>query len=306
MNAAYILQMALNASVVSSLYGLLAVAYVLVHGITRRVNLAFGALSVWSGYLAINLTLYLMLTNPGYTLAPLLVAGGYALVGTTVLGGVIERLVVRPLVRTGTLAMLTATLGLAIALEETMRLINNSSERWLMPMFDEPVILDSARGVQTTAMQVFVCLAALLLSFALVIGMERLSFGRRWRAVSQDLAMAEMCGVDVARVLVITFAMASFTAAAAGVLGAVYYGQASFYSGLVVGLKTLFVAVIGGLDSVGGTFAAAILLGVFETFWSGYFSQEWRDVISLLALTALMIQFPAGLFVVERRRDDLR
>jgi len=306
MSAAYALQIALNASVVSSLYGLLAVAYVLVHGITRRVNLAFGALSVWAGYLAINLTLYLMLSNPGATLIPLLAAAGYALIGTAVLGGVIERLVVRPLVRTGTLAMLTATLGLAIVLEETMRLLNNSSERWLMPMFDAPISIDAESGVQTTAMQVFVCLAALAVSLSLVIGMERLAFGRRWRAVSQDLAMAELCGVDAGRVLAITFALASISAAAAGALGAVYYGQASFYSGLMIGLKTLFVAVVGGLDSIGGTFVAAILLGLFETFWSGYFSQEWRDVVSLLGLTALMILFPAGLFVPERRRDDLR
>ena len=306
MSAAYALQIALNASVVSALYGLLAVAYVLVHGITRRVNLAFGALSVWAGYLAINLTLYLMLINPGATLFPLLLAGAYALIGTATLGGVIERLVVRPLVRSGSLAMLTATLGLLIALEETMRIVNNSSERWLMPMFNGPILVDAVHGVQTTQMQMFVCVSALSLAALVVAGMETLAFGRRWRAVSQDLTMAELCGVDVARVLRVTFALASGCAGAAGTFSAFYYGEASFYSGLIVGLKTLFVAVVGGLDSVGGAFLAAVLLGLFETFWSGYFSEEWRDAVSLFGLTALMIVFPAGLFVPAGRREDLR
>lgn len=293
MSPAYALQIVLNASVVSALYGLLAVAYVLVHGITRRVNLAFGALSVWAAYLAINLALFLMLNNPGATLLPLLMAGAYAIVGTATLGAAIERLVVRPLVRTGTLAMLTATLGLLIALEETMRLLNNSSEKWLMPLFNEPIALDAGGAVQTTPMQIFVCAIALALAGAVIVGMQRLPFGRRWRAVSQDPAMAELCGIDTGRVLSLTFVLASASAAAAGVLGALYYGQASFSSGLIVGLKTLFVAVVGGLDSVGGTFAAAVALGLFETFWSGYFSEEWRDVISLLGLAALMILLPA-------------
>ena len=86
-------------------------------------------------------------------------------------------------------------------------------------------------------------------------------------------------------------------------MSALYYGQASFYSGLIIGLKTLFVAVVGGLDSVAGAFLAAVLLGLFETFWSGYFSEEWRDVITLLLLTGLMILFPAGLFASTTRRD---
>ena len=306
MSAAYALQIALNASVVSALYGLLAVSYVLVHGITRRVNLAFGALSVWSGYLLINLALYFMLWNPGLILLPLLGAAGYALISTTLVGLVSERLVVRPLVRSGALAMLVATLGLSIALEELMRLQNSSAESWLMPLYSEPIVLDAVNGVTTRPVQIFVCVAALLLAAAISYGIEKLPFGRRWRAVSQDLAMAELCGVDVGRTLSITFAVASCSAACAGALSALYYGQASFSSGLLIGLKTLFVAVIGGLDSVGGAFIAALLLGAFETFWSGYFSEEWRDAITLAGLTALMIFFPSGIFVGAKRREDLR
>ncbi len=303
MSLAYALQIVLNASVVSALYGLLAVAYVLVHGITRRVNLAFGALSVWAGYQLITITTVLMLWNPGLLLLPILGGVAYAVLATTLVGGIIERLVVRALVRSGTLAMLTATLGLSIVLEEVLRLTNSSKESWLPPLYSDPIALDAAERIQTTPMQMAVCVAALAMSAAVILGTQRLVFGRIWRAVSQDLSMAELCGIDVNRTLAITFAVASASAAGAGALSALYYGQASFYSGLIIGLKTLFVAVVGGLDSVAGAFLAAVLLGLFETFWSGYFSEEWRDVITLLLLTGLMILFPAGLFASTTRRD---
>ncbi len=303
MSLAYALQIVLNASVVSALYGLLAVAYVLVHGITRRVNLAFGALSVWAGYQLITITTVLMLWNPGLLLLPILGGVAYAVLATTLVGGIIERLVVRALVRSGTLAMLTATLGVSIVLEEVLRLTNSSKESWLPPLYSDPIALDAAERIQTTPMQMAVCVAALAMSAAVILGTQRLVFGRIWRAVSQDLSMAELCGIDVNRTLAITFAVASASAAGAGALSALYYGQASFYSGLIIGLKTLFVAVVGGLDSVAGAFLAAVLLGLFETFWSGYFSEEWRDVITLLLLTGLMILFPAGLFASTTRRD---
>ena len=111
--------------------------------------------------------------------------------------------------------------------------------------------------------------------------------------------MAELSGVDVSRALALTFAAASGYAGAAGVLSAVYYGQASFYSGLILGLKTLLVAVAGGLNSLTGALVAALLLGIFETLWSGYANAEVRDIVSLAGLSGLMILFPYGLVPMD-------
>ena len=304
MSIAYIVQMSLNASVVCALYGLLAVAYVLVHGITRRVNLAFGALSVWAGYLAIDSVTGLMIRNPALELLPL--AGGIAIaiLGTVALGMAIERTVVRPLVHASSLGMLVATLGLAIVLEEGMRLLHASSESWLIPILKEPIVLDAEAGLQTSPMQLGLVVASLTLAAMLILGVRRLPFGRRWRAVSQDPAMAELCGIDVGRTLAATFVLASLYAGAAGALSAVHYGQASYYSCLMIGLKTLFIAVVGGLDSVAGAFLAAMLVGIAETFWSGYMSEEHRDVLSLLALSWLMILFPSGLMAGSAARQQ--
>jgi branched-chain amino acid transport system permease protein len=307
MTTSYLAQQALNAGQVSAFYGLLAVAYVLIHAITRRINLAFGALSIWAGYTLINTALWLMLELPGATAVPVVAASLVAIAHTVLAGAVVQRLVVGPLVRETSLAMLVATLGLAIAMEEVMRLANDSRERWLMPIAASAIRLGGVPEfpVQVTAIQVVVVAAALALAGALILLVERHSFGRVWRACSDDLGMAELCGVDVGRALWVTFALATACAAAAGILHALSYGVASYYGGFVIGLKTLFVAIVGGLGSVPGALVGGVILGVFETLWSAYVGPAYRDAAAFIALSGLMILFPRGLFDGQGRVDPV-
>lgn len=301
----YFLQQCLNAVLVSALYGVLATAYVLVHGISGRVNLAFGTLAVWSGYITINVTLALMIRMPGETALPVLAAVLVALLNTAAVGLLIGQYVVGPLVRYGSLAVLIATLGLAIALEEFMRLINNSREVWLGPVLNRPIVAITRDGstVQVTTIQCLVVGCALTLALGLSVLIARHPFGRVWRACSQDIDMARLCGIDVRRAALATFVLAALCAAVAGAMMAVYYGSVSFYGGLIIGLKTLFVAIVGGLHSVAGAFAGAFILGFLETFWVAYFDIAYRDVAVLLLLSGLMIAFPRGLFTGGGRID---
>lgn len=305
MTGAYLLQQIINAVTVSAFYSLLAVAYVLMHGITGRINLTFGALSVWAGYLTINTALTLMLLNPGQTLLPVAGAILAAILGTAALGLTIERLTLRPMIKERSLAILTMTLALAIVLEELMRIMNGSKEIWLMPVLADPVVLGTAGGaiLQVPLIRLLTMAAAVIVGLAVIALTERHRFGRIWRAVSQDPRMAELCGIDTRAVFTISFVSACGLTAMAGALSAVHYGAVGYYSGLVIGLKTLFVAVVGGLNSVTGAFAGAILLGFIETLWSAYFDADYRDVVALLTLSGLMVLFPAGLFAGAQRAD---
>jgi len=307
MDLAYLAQQLVNALQVSAVYGLLAVSYVLIHAITRRINLAFGAFAIWAGYTTVNTALWLMLRLPGETFLPIVLAGLLAVLHTTLAGAAIERTAIRPLLGHSSLAMLVATLGLAIAMEEAMRLSNDSRERWLKPVAATPIGLGGTEGfaVSATPIQLIVVALAALAAGLLVALVRRHAFGRLWRACSEDLLMAELTGVDVRRTLAITFALASATAAAAGVLLALSYGVATFHGGLVIGLKTLFVAITGGLTSVAGGFLGGLLLGLFETLWSGYLGPEYRDAAAFLALSALMVLFPHGLFGDGGRVDHV-
>jgi branched-chain amino acid transport system permease protein len=296
--AAYALQQVLNATQVASFYGLLAVSYVLMHAITRRINFAFGALSIWASYTIVNVSMWLMLVWPGQVLLPLLIGGAVALAHTVLAGLIIERTTVRPLVREPSLAMLAATLGLALAMEEAMRIANDSREKWLLPIdgLDFRLGGPASFPVMVTGVQMIVVFVACSIGAGLMLFIARHPFGRIWRACAEDLRMAELTGVDVSRTVMITFALASSCAAVAGVLMTLSYGVASFTGGFVIGLKTLFIAVVGGLNSIPGVFVGGIILGAFETAWSAVFGPNLRDAAAFLALTGLMIARPQGLF----------
>lgn len=294
----YFLQQIMNGLQVSVHYALLAVAYVLVHAVTKQANLVFGSLATWAGYMVINWTLYLMLIMPGETIIPLISAVVMAITSTLIIGYAASRTVMLPLVRQGTLSILIASLGLAILLEEVMRIMNENREVWLMPILNDPVIIYASADfpLQLTFIQIIVFALAALLAAGLVVFIKWHPFGRIWRAAADDIGMAALCGINTNILVLATFVIATGFAASSGAFIAVQYGAISFYGGLIISLKTLFIAIIGGLRSVGGAFAGALLLAMTETLWSAYFSIEYRDAIAFLILSLLMILFPSGLF----------
>ena len=304
----YFLQQSLNAVQIGAFYGLLAVAYVLLYGIANRINLAFGAIAMWAGYLTIGGIAVLSALTPLGLAAVLLLGIAQALLGTMALGLVLQSAVLRPLIQRSSLAMLIATIGLAIALEEIMRLTHGSRERWLPPLLNEPIVLAESGGfsVEITGMRLIIVAASLLLSLGLVFFMARHRFGRQWRACAQDLRMAALCGIDTRTTLAVTLVIAAGYAAAGGAVIALYYGNVNFYMGTVLGLKALLVAVIGGLGSVPGALVGGLVLGFLESLWSAYFAANYRDVVVFGALIAMLIFRPQGLFATAARRDHDR
>ncbi len=301
----YFLQQCLNALQVSTFYGLLAAAYVLIYGITRRINLAFGALAMWGGYLVVLGVMVIFAVTPLGLPASALLALAYALGATALLGWVLQRTLVLPLLGRPSLALLILTIGLAIVLEEVLRLAQGNRERWLQPLLDDPLLAVEGAGfvLQLTVMRGLIVLAALGLGLGLLLFLARHRFGRRWRACAQDHSMAALCGVDVGATLALSFALASLYAAAAGAIIAFYYGNVSFYMGTVLGLKALLAAVIGGLTSVGGALLGGLLLGCLESFWSAYFPVAYRDPAVLGILILIMIVRPQGLLAPAEAQD---
>lgn len=304
MSLSYLLQQTLNALQLAGFYALLSVSYVLMHAVTGRTNLAFGALAAWSGYLLIQGSLTLMLLAPGRTIGPVMAALGLAVFNTAIVGLALERVVIRRLIGATGLAMLIATFGAAFVLEELMRILNASREIWLMPVLSEGVELPGlGERLHVSRIGLVILGLAVMLCLGLVVLIARHPFGRAWRACSEDAGMAALCGVDIGRTVLVTVLIASAYAGTAGALMAVYYGAASFCSGLVIGLKTLFIAVIGGLDSLWGALLGALLLALLETYWSGYLDMAYRDVASFAVLTGLLILNPRGLLATGTRID---
>jgi branched-chain amino acid transport system permease protein len=263
----YLLQTAINALVLCCVYGLLAVAYTLVYAIIGRINLAFGELSMIAAFTA-WLAIVLFAAAGGLALPlALLAALLLAVAATAVHGWAIQRVVFRPLRGSGSQAALIATIGLAIFLQEAVRLTRGAGDRWLHPVFSESYPIAEAAGfpVAISAAQIIVVVLVAGLYAAHWALVERGRFGRAWRACAQDGGMAAL------------------------------YGGVSFHMGALLGFKALTAAVVGGIGSVPGAMLGGILIALLETFWSAYLTIAYKDVAVFALLAAVLALRPEGL-----------
>lgn len=293
----FFLQQLINATQLSAFYALLTVAYVLVYGVSGQVNLAFGSFSMWGAYTTLNqITLMVFLTGLPLPLIALL-GTGLGIATTAAVAVAVDRLVARPLLGRRSLAMLVATIGLSILLEEAARIANSSRDKTLPPLFAQPIrlIASPVFPVQATFIQLLVTLLGFVLAGLLVWYATHSRFGRLWRACSQDIAMAALLGVDASRIQLVSYLLAGVSAGVSGAIIAIYYGSVSFYMGLMMGLKALFAAVLGGLTSFTGALIGAVVLAFVETFYAAYFGFLYRDVAVFVGLTLLLILRPDGL-----------
>ena len=292
----YLFQQFLNGLHMSALYALLAFGYALTNGVVRRTNLAYGALFAFSGQTMILVAVFgwyvLWLTLPATLALGILAAFGYAILASSILA----RSVLAPLAFRAPNAVVVATLGVALMLMEIGRIAADTRDFWLPPLLSQPVAFATEGNFRATltVMQLINC-AAIVLCLALataILGRSR--FGRHWRAVCDDPKAAAMCGVDVPAVFRTAVVAGGVLAALAGILTALYFGNVSFGTGLVFGLKILFVTAVGGYDAPQRAAIGAACFGMAETLWSGYFPVEWRDAAVFLGLVALLVLRPGS------------
>lgn len=296
----YFLQQLLNGLHSGALYALLAFGYVLTNGVLKRTNLAYGPIFAFAGQVLIIIAVFgwnvLWLTLPATVALGILLAFLYAALTASLLA----RSVYIPLALSSPNAIVVATLGVAIVLMELARIAADTRDLWLPPILAAPVMfLPSGRfPVTLTVIQVIDCVLAVAVIVLAGSALSRSQFGRSWRAVSDDPAAAAMCGVDVRRVFQAAVVSGALLAALAGSMAALYYGNISFGSGMVYGLKVLFVTAAGSYRDPSRAAAGAACFGIAESLWTGYFPIEWRD--------AWMFAFLAALLVLTRtgREDD--
>jgi branched-chain amino acid transport system permease protein len=301
----YGLQQGLNALQVACLYSLLAVAYALIHGVTGRIILSFGDIAMFAAFYICYMMLLALLTGWPVAIALTFVFLVGA-TGTAALGGTVQKSIFSPLIKAPSQAIMIASIGVSIVLQEAMRLHSGGREQWLPPFATDTLVAGDFDGfsVRISAMQGVTFLFAVSLLAALGIVLKTSSAGRYWRACTQNRTLAELCGINVARVTQFTALASAVFAAASGWILAVTYGGVSFYMGLVLGLKALFASIIGGFGTIGGAVAGGIVLAALETGWTAFFPIIYRDVAVFLFIILLLVLKPEGLLGVAVRRDS--
>ena len=137
--------------------------------------------------------------------------------------------------------------------------------------------------------------AALVLMVLLDRFVDRSRLGRGIRATAQDAETAALMGVNIDRVVALTFLLGGILAGAAGFLFGIFFEAARFNIGFLPGIKAFTAAVLGGIGNIRGALLGGLLLGLLETYGATVFGGEWKDVFAFTVLVLVLLFRPTGL-----------
>ncbi len=293
----YFLQQLINGLTLGSIYGLIAIGYTMVYGIIGMINFAHGDIFMIGAF--ISLIAFLILMSLGLTFIPLalLIVLIVAMVVTSAYGWTVERLAYRPLRESFRLAPLITAIGMSIFLQNYVQIAQGARVKPLQPVITGGYTIMEKNGftVQISNIQILIMVltVALMAVFSWIIAKTPL--GRAQRACEQDRVMASLLGVNVDRTISLTFVIGAALAAVAGLMFLLYYGVIDFYIGFIAGIKAFTAAVLGGIGSLPGAMLGGLIIGLIETFWSAYFTIEYKDVAAFSMLAIVLIFLPSGL-----------
>jgi branched-chain amino acid transport system permease protein len=291
-------QQLINGITLGSIYGLIAIGYTMVFGIIGMVNFAHGDVFMVSSFVALIalliLTTWLGLSSVALALFIVLIV---AMVFTSLVNWVIERVAYRPLRGSFRLAPLISAIGMSIFLSNFVQVTQGPRNKAVPPLLQDVIVVMEGNGYDVTIsyrqLIIWSITAVLLAAFWYLV--SKTSLGRAQRACEQDQKMAALVGVDVNQTISITFVIGAALAAVAGTMYLMYYGVVSFSDGFVPGIKAFTAAVLGGIGSLPGAVIGGILIGLIETMWSAYFSIDYKDVAAFSILAITLIFLPQGL-----------
>jgi branched-chain amino acid transport system permease protein len=295
---AFFFQELVNGIIVGSLYALIALGFSMVYGVLKLLNFAHGDLymvGAFVGYFviqwfggpqALSIPVPLLLAIM-FVLAALLTGG---------LGVAIERFAYRPLRNAPRIAPLITAIGISFFLENAALLLFGAQFR----VYNTPDFISFSSGftigsVTIDAVQIMV----IVLGVALMIGLRQLvtrtKLGKQMRAVAADREAAEMLGINVNFTIAATFFLGSSLAGVAGVMAGLLFNQVTNTIGFVAGLKAFTAAVVGGIGSLPGAMVGGLLIGIAESFITGYISSTFTNLLVFALLIAVMVVRPSGL-----------
>ena len=294
------LQQIINGLVQGSVYALVALGYTMVYGILGLINFAHGEVVMIGAMLALSSLTALL----GWGVTPLLalpLSISLAMLGCMVLGYSIERIAYRPLRHAPRLAPLITAIGVSIVLQNLAMMIwGRSYHSFPQLIANNP---HNIGGAIINNIQIIIFVLALAFMAGLMVVVNRTRLGRAMRAVAENQHAAQLMGVDINRVISITFMIGSALAAIAGVMVSANYGLAHYYMGFILGLKAFTAAVLGGIGNLRGAMLGGLLLGLIESLGAGYigdltggfFGSNYQDVFAFFVLIAVLVLRPSGL-----------
>ncbi len=298
---AQFVQLVVNGLTLGSLYALIALGYSLVYGVLKLLNFAHGEVYMIGSFIGYGVLQVLGgSANPSVPvgiLLPLLML--VAALGAGLVGVAIERFAYRPLRQSPRIAPLVSALGTSFFLQATMLLVVGAR----IVRYESEKLIDVSSGIHAgvlniSVMRMLVIGVSAVVMIGLNIFMRRSKLGKAMRATSYDPEAAQMMGMDVNRVVMVTFFIGSALAGVAGVMSGLVYNRVFHTMGFVAGLKGFTASVVGGIGSIQGAMAGGLIIGFAESFAQGYVSTTFYDVVVFVVLIGFLLTRPRGLFGV--------
>lgn len=292
----YFIQQLLNGLTIGSTYALIAIGYTMVYGIIGMINFAHGEIYMIGTYVSFVAIAGLSMLGVEYVPLIVLCALVIAIIVSSSFGWAIERTAYRPLRGANRLIPLISAIGMSIFLQNYVVLAQGTRDLAIPPLISGGWKFgpDSFQA-SLSYMQLIIFIATFVCMFALTLFISKSRMGRACRAVAEDIKMANLLGINTNRVISLTFVIGAALAAVAGLLLGLYYGVANPHIGFIAGLKAFTAAVLGGIGSIPGAMLGGLVLGLTESFTAGYFSSEYKDVVSFSLLILILLLKPTGL-----------
>jgi branched-chain amino acid transport system permease protein len=289
----YFLELFFGGLTRGSIYALIALGYTMVYGIIQLINFAHGEIYMIGAFTA--LIIASVLTMLGWNhIAIIVIAAFVAVIYSSAYGYTVEKIAYKPLRHAPRLSALISAIGMSLFLQNYV-LLAQTSDFLPFPSLipDFKFIEPYTQFIRTTEIVILVTTTIVMILLTFLIKFTKI--GKAMRATAQDRNMAMLVGVDVNRVISVTFIVGSATAALGGVLIASHIGQINFYIGFIAGIKAFVAAVLGGIGSIPGAVLGSLVLGWTESFFTGYVSSDYEDVFAFLFLVFILIFKPSGI-----------
>lgn len=276
-----------------SIYALIALGYTMVYGIIGLINFAHGEIYMIGAFTSFIVATVLSIY--GFPLlAIVVIAGVAAVVWSSSYGYTIEKIAYKPLRHAPRLSPLISAIGMSIFLQNYV-LLAQTSDFLPFPTLipDFPFMEPIAHIVGSTDLVILVTTVVVMIALTIIIKFTKI--GKAMRATAQDRTMATLVGINVNNIISATFIVGSALAAVGGLLIASHIGQINFYIGFLAGIKAFTAAVLGGIGSIPGAVLGSLILGLTESFATGYVSSDYEDVFAFSLLVLILIFKPSGL-----------
>jgi len=289
----YFLELVLGGLTRGSIYALIALGYTMVYGIIELINFAHGEIYMIGAFTA--LIFASVLTLLGFNeISVMVLASLAAVIYSSAYGYTVEKIAYKPLRHASRLSPLISAIGMSIFLQNYVLLAQTSDFLPFPNLIPEFEFIKPYRHIiSSSEIVILITTSTAMILLTFLIKFTRT--GKAMRATAQDRNMAMLVGVNVNRVISITFVIGSALAALGGVLIASHVGQINFYIGFIAGIKAFTAAVLGGIGSIPGAVLGALVLGLTESFATGYVSSDYEDVFAFGLLVLILIFKPAGI-----------